>query len=237
MAVATHQDQVSLITCRLQQCRYDDSTLRLLQLMISSSSSSKDVQLSVNLRRNLIHLVTSHSLTALRNAASQPIQLKLLTLDFFLRAFSILHHLQSCLSLRYEALLLRHSSVVAHPELQVSYHEWLAFAQLAFAHAFYSVAVKACDHALLCLNRQGDASRENFSEITSVNTIQRLKDAAIILSSNHSVQAHAAEYSKKKNLIQKKTSFSTEIECPASISFKNGIKLHNARNFMRLKNQ
>ncbi|KAL9238911.1 hypothetical protein vseg_013279 [Gypsophila vaccaria] len=228
-----NESQVCLISSRLEAGRYDDSTLRLLQLLLSSST---DVHTSLHLRRSLRLLLISHSAHSLRNDAS--LTLTLSALHFFLRAFSLLHDLQSCLSLRYEALLLRDSCFPAsRPDLRVSYSEWLRFAQDAFALAFYSVAAQACDNAALSINRSGVGSGKNLSESMSIDSIQRLKDAAIVLSSNHSVQAHAAEYSKKKNLIQKQSLSVKVKECPASISFKNGIKLQNARNLTRLRSQ
>lgn len=51
---------------------------------------------------------------------------------------------QSCLALRYEALLLRDFKSSSHQWLKVSYTEWLNFAEQSLDHGFHSVARKVC---------------------------------------------------------------------------------------------
>ena len=48
----------------------------------------------------------------------------------------------SCLALRYEGLNFRESRTMNHPELHVSYGEWMNFAEDAFNNSFYSVTAK-----------------------------------------------------------------------------------------------
>ena len=49
---------------------------------------------------------------------------------------------QSCLALRYEALVLRELKATSDKRLQVSYREWLAFAEHLLDNEFYAIARK-----------------------------------------------------------------------------------------------
>ncbi|KAK9271818.1 hypothetical protein L1049_002183 [Liquidambar formosana] len=48
----------------------------------------------------------------------------------------------SCLALRYEALVLRDLKSATYQWLQVSYREWLTFAEHSLDNGFYSIARK-----------------------------------------------------------------------------------------------
>ncbi|XP_074267829.1 protein DOUBLE-STRAND BREAK FORMATION-like isoform X2 [Silene latifolia] len=177
-------DALPLFSSRLKSNRLDESTLEILEQMLSSSKNVKEMQ---HLRTHLLQFLTSQSVTIIRHSVHKPILHRLSTLDFFLRAFLILHDLQSCLSLRYEGLVLRDSSAATHPHFQVTYGEWMKFAEDAFQNAFYSVAAKACENAISCFDRNGDQGHDKLPEKTrSIDRIHRLKDAALQLSSNHS---------------------------------------------------
>ncbi|XP_056687690.1 protein DOUBLE-STRAND BREAK FORMATION [Spinacia oleracea] len=225
---------VSLFCSQIKLRRFDDSTLRILELILSS----KDVKLLLEFRSELKEFLRSESLIAIREASEKPVEHKLLILDFLVRAFAIVDDLESCLAVRYEGLVLRDSWTISHPELRVSCSEWMKFAEDAFNNEFYSVTVKACENALLCLNVKGDYNCDNLFDTTwTTNKIQRLKDIAIRLSTCHSVQGQTTEYTRRKTLSIKQSSFSKEAKFTASICFRDGIKQQNIRNFLRLKNQ
>ena len=52
--------------------------------------------------------------------------------------------LQSCLALRYEALNLREIKSASYQWLEVSYSEWLNFAEQSLDYGFHSIARKVC---------------------------------------------------------------------------------------------
>ncbi|XP_021720982.1 uncharacterized protein LOC110688523 [Chenopodium quinoa] len=226
--------QLSLFFSQFKLRRFDDSTLRILELILSS----KDVKLSLEFRSTLKEFLRSESLIAIREASGKSVEHKLLILDFLVRAFAIVDDVESCLAVRYEGLVMRDSWTISHPELRVSCSEWMNFAEDAFNNDFYSATAKACEYALLYLNGKSDFNCDNLSEsVSTINKIQRLKDTAIRISTCHSVQGQATEYMKKKTLSIKQSSFSIEAKCTASISFRDGIKQQNVRNLLRLKNQ
>lgn len=50
--------------------------------------------------------------------------------------------IQSCLALKYEALVLREAIHLKDRDLQVSYEEWLTFGRDALNNGFYTIAVR-----------------------------------------------------------------------------------------------
>lgn len=228
------QHQLSLFCSQIKFRRFDDSTLRILELILSS----KDVKLLLEFRGRLKDFLRSESLIAIREASEKPVDHKLLILDFFVRAFAIVDDIESCLALRYEGLAMRESWTMNRPELQVLCSEWMNFAEDAFNNSFYSVTAKACENALLCLNVKGDYTCDNlFEGARTIHSIQRLKDIAIRSSTCHYVQGKVAEYISKKTSSIKQSSFPNEVENTVSICFRDGIKQQNIRNLLFLKNQ
>ena len=63
-------------------------------------------------------------------------------IDLFHLVFCNFSFRQSCLALRYEALLLRDEKASSDTRLEVSYHEWLTLAEQLFDNGFYSAATK-----------------------------------------------------------------------------------------------
>ncbi|XP_057536119.1 protein DOUBLE-STRAND BREAK FORMATION isoform X2 [Amaranthus tricolor] len=229
-----HHQQVSLFCSQIKLRRFDDSTLRILELILSA----KNVNLSLELRNNLKEVLRSQSLIAIREVADKSVEHKVLILDFFVRAFAIVDDVESCLALRYEGLNFRESRTMNHPELHVSYGEWMNFAEDAFNNSFYSVTAKACENALLCLNVNGNFISDKLAgNAKTVRKLQSLKDMAIRLCTSHCVQGQAAEYMRKKTLNLKQSLFSEEAESTASMCFRDGIKQQNIRNLLRLKYQ
>ncbi|GMH12783.1 hypothetical protein Nepgr_014624 [Nepenthes gracilis] len=224
-------EQTLLFRNQLKRRRFDGAALQILQ----STLASKDVQSILELRLNLKEFLRSESVIAIREVAEKPLDHKLLILDFLVHAFAIVN--DSCLALRYEALVLRESMSSSHQLLRVSHSEWMTFAEHAFDNGFYSIAGKACENALSCLQMVGVSKTHHSREILEViGNIQRIKDAAVTLSATHSVQVQTAEYLKKNTIRSlKNSSLCKETEYPASSSFRKGIKRRNECNLQRLK--
>ncbi|TQD76487.1 hypothetical protein C1H46_037978 [Malus baccata] len=175
--------------------RFDDVTLRVLE----SALVSKDVKSSIEVRSSFRQFMRSESLSVLRETAEKNVEEKLLVLEFLVRAFAL-----SCLALRYEALLLRDIKSSTNPWLQVSYTEWLNFAHQSRDSGFYSVAGKACEHALDCIKMKSTEDRktdevnvmkkstedpktdEVLESVQAIEKIKRLKDCAMASASSHS---------------------------------------------------
>lgn len=59
---------------------------------------------------------------------------------------------QSCLALRYEALVMRDERATLRPELQVTSNEWLIFAEHSLENGFYSIASQVNFELLLTID-------------------------------------------------------------------------------------
>lgn len=59
-----------------------------------------------------------------------------------LTAIFHVHSFQSCLALRYEALVFRELNSAVDQQLHVSYREWITFAEQAIESRFYAIARK-----------------------------------------------------------------------------------------------
>uniref|UniRef100_A0A7C8Z436 Uncharacterized protein n=2 Tax=Opuntia streptacantha TaxID=393608 RepID=A0A7C8Z436_OPUST len=225
--------QISSFCTLIKLKRFDDHTLRTLQVILES----KDGRLLPQLRKRLKEFLRSESLIAIRQIANKPIGHVLSVLDFFVRAFAIVSDVESCLVLRYEALVMRDSKSISYLDLRVSCTEWLKFAQDAFDNGFYSITSKACENALLPFDVKGGARGDNLLENGAImNKIQILRDIAIRLSATHAVQVQVSDYMKQKDLCLKQSSSCNRAHYPASISFRNGIKQRNVRNLLHLQN-
>ncbi|KAM1205076.1 hypothetical protein ACFX2G_006021 [Malus domestica] len=239
--------------------RFDDVTLRVLE----SALVSKDVKSSIEVRSGFRQFMRSESLSVLRETAEKNAEEKLLVLEFLVRAFALVGDVEanllkiqilsihrSCLALRYEALLLRDIKSSTNPWLQVSYTEWLNFAHQSRDSGFYSVAGKACEHALDCIkmkstedsktdevnvmkkSTEDPKTDEVLESVQAIEKIKRLKDCAMASASSHSVQAQTADYLKKR-LKEKSTERPLDFKEPkcvvASTLFRNGIRRRNLR--------
>ncbi|KAE9598644.1 hypothetical protein Lalb_Chr15g0083171 [Lupinus albus] len=125
---------------------FNDTTLGFLESLLVS----KDVESATEVRFTLTQFLRSESLSVIRSIAAKTVHQKLLILDFFVRAFALLGDVQSCLALRYEALVLRElkSATASCEWLQVSSVEWLNFVVDAVHNGFHSVAEKV---SVLCI--------------------------------------------------------------------------------------
>ncbi|KAJ7964246.1 F10K1.23 [Quillaja saponaria] len=223
--------------------RFNETTIQILESVLVS----KDVKSLMEVRSSLTEFLRSESLCVIRTIADKTVQQKLLVLEFFVRAFAIVGDSESCLALRYEALVMRQLKSASCEWLRVSYDEWLNFAEHALDSGFHSIAGKACENALLCFQKNDLVEPETYKfseDLGAVRKIKRLKDFAMTSISSRSVQVQAAEYLKRKRTEKSKTdSFCKENQCLASISFRNGIKkrnlqkLHEHQSILRINDE
>lgn len=65
--------------------RFDDETIRILELVLVS----KDVKSSIEMRESLIEFLRSESVSVIREIAEKTVEMQLLILEFFVRAFAL----------------------------------------------------------------------------------------------------------------------------------------------------
>ncbi|XP_020224724.1 uncharacterized protein LOC109806662 isoform X1 [Cajanus cajan] len=224
------KEQLSFLRSQIQARSFSDATLRFLESLLVS----KDVKSLIEVRSSLTQLLRSESLSVIRSVAAKTVLDKLLTLEFFVRAFALVGDQQSCLALRYEALVLRELKSASCKWLQVSPVEWLNFVEDAVRNGFHAVAEKACENVLSCLGNNddlktgGDIVPENLKAI--INEITRLRNCAMASVASGSVQVQTAEYLNRKTTERQKSELLyREKRCSASTSFRNGIKRQNIR--------
>ncbi|KAF6146946.1 hypothetical protein GIB67_036665 [Kingdonia uniflora] len=166
-------ETISLFRSQLQHRRFDDETLRILESLLIS----KDVKSLLEMRSCLRDFMRSESVYVLKELLEKPVDQKLTVLEFFVRAFALVADVESCLALKYEALVLRERTSVSREWLRVSKEEWFGFAKDSLHNGFYSIVVKGCDNALSC-TQLADAE---------INLkIKKLKDIAVNLVASHS---------------------------------------------------
>ncbi|XP_024023352.1 uncharacterized protein LOC21394437 isoform X3 [Morus notabilis] len=174
--------QISLIRSHIFTRRFDAATL----LIVESVMVSKDV---MEFRSSLREFFRSESMSIMRENAEKPLEKKLLDLEFLVQSFALLGDVESCLALRYEALLLREFKSSSHQWLEVSYTEWLNFAEQSLDYGFHSIARKACENALLCFqknSRTDGKTVECFESLEVIEKLKQLKDCATTLAASHS---------------------------------------------------
>ncbi|XP_052734995.1 protein DOUBLE-STRAND BREAK FORMATION isoform X1 [Vigna angularis] len=219
----------SHLTFHLTFGSFSDATIRFLESLLVS----KDVKSFIEVRSSLTDFLRSESLSVIRSIASKTVHEKLLVLEFFVRAFALVGDQQSCLALRYEALVMRELKSASCRWLQVLPEEWLRFVEDAVRNGFHAVAEKACENALSCLENNddhkpgGDMVSKNLKSI--ISEITRLRNCAMTSVSSRSVQVQTAEYLKRKTTEQKSDLPNKQKRCLASTSFRNGIKRQNIR--------
>ncbi|XP_071741101.1 protein DOUBLE-STRAND BREAK FORMATION [Rutidosis leptorrhynchoides] len=237
LRIEGNTQQISLFRSLIQNRAFDDGTLGFLETLLIS----KDVKSLLDVRRTLRQFMTHESVCVLREINDKSVDHKLLVCDFFVRAYAIIGDLESCLALRYEALILREFHSVGDQQLRVSYREWVTFAEHALENRFHAIARKACEKALACFHadvllktEKSDTLSEDMEVIKKVKAI---KDIATVRASSQSVQAQAVDYLKRKSAETDKVSTSVinEKGHSASVLFRNGIKKHNARKLRELQ--
>ncbi|WVY92880.1 hypothetical protein V8G54_031968 [Vigna mungo] len=184
----SHSDeQLSFLRSLIHGRSFCDSTIRYLESLLVS----KDVKSFIEVRSSLTDFLRSESLSVIRSIASKTVHEKLLVLEFFVRAFALVGDQQSCLALRYEALVMRELKSASCRWLQVLPEEWLRFVEDAVRNGFHAVAEKACENALSCLENNddhkpgGDMVSKNLKSI--ISEITRLRNCAMTSVSSRSV--------------------------------------------------
>ncbi|OWM66664.1 hypothetical protein CDL15_Pgr010315 [Punica granatum] len=225
--------QISLFRSQITNRRFDGGTLGILEMLLIS----KDVRSSIEVRSSLKQFMRTESLCVLREIAHTTLEQKLSVLDFFVKAFALIGDFESCLALRYEALLLRDFKSANHHWLQVNYMEWIKFAEHSLDHGFHSIAEKACTNALASLQKNNTAdvkSDESINSREAVRRIEKLKDIAISSTGSSSFQREASGYLKKKAIAKSKRSAEIcyEKQRAASSLFRDSIKKRNARKLL-----
>ncbi|KAK1586208.1 hypothetical protein Q3G72_000130 [Acer saccharum] len=230
MSNTAFDQQISLFRFQINNKRFDDETIRILE----SALVSKDVKSLIEVRSCLREFLRPESVTVIREISEKSVQQKLFILDFFVRAFALIGDVQSCLALRYEALILRDLKSASCEWLQVSHIEWLNFAEQSLENGFCAIAGKACENAQSCI-RFADLETDEISEVTE--KIKRMKNHAVTLAASCSVQVQAAKYLEKKTANKSKinSSHCKGRKSAASTLFRNGIKTRNLQKLRELQ--
>ncbi|XP_054818313.1 protein DOUBLE-STRAND BREAK FORMATION isoform X2 [Prosopis cineraria] len=180
------QEQLSLLRSLIDARSFDEATLRILRSFLVS----KDVESSMQVRYSFTEFLRSQSISVIRSIASKTVLEKLYILDFFVRAFAIVGDVESCLALRYEALLMRNLKSASYQWLHVSSVEWLNFVEDALHSGFHSIAEKACQHALLSI-RKNDVLEPGLDGVPenagAIRTMTRLRNCAMTSIASRSV--------------------------------------------------
>ncbi|KAA8549460.1 hypothetical protein F0562_001144 [Nyssa sinensis] len=187
--------QISLFRSQIENRRFDDGTLRILESVLVCKNFKSLLEVQSGLRE----FMRDECLCVIHGIADKSVEHKLYILDFFVRAFALVGDVESCLALRYEALILRELKSMSNQWLKVSYREWLTFAEHSLENGFYSIARKACENALSCFQMNGvHHGTYDFSDVQIINKIKRFKDFTTASGASQSVQAQAVEYLEKK---------------------------------------
>ncbi|GAA0164817.1 hypothetical protein LIER_20365 [Lithospermum erythrorhizon] len=223
--------QISLFRFHIQNRRFDCGTIRVLETLLVSS----DVKSLLEIRSVLQELMRSESLRIIREISVNSVREKLLVVEFLVRVFALIDDVESCLALRYEALIMREKEAIKDAELDVSNVEWMQFALQALDNGFHNIARKTFDKALLCMKRSQDSVALEadgcLDDAHVFEKIRRLKDVATVLASSQSVQAQTAEYLKTKTVQSSMHHSLVNISTQKSGStqFFDGIKRRNIR--------
>ncbi|KAI3760382.1 hypothetical protein L1987_50777 [Smallanthus sonchifolius] len=181
--------QISLFCSLIQARRFDDGTLRILESLLIS----RDVKSLLDVKRSLRDFMRHESLRVFREINGVSVDHKLLILEFFVRAFAITGDLESCLALRYEALVLRELNSAVDRQLHVSYQEWFTFAEKATENRFYAIANKACEKALACFQTSDILKTNDAEDMEAIRKVKRLKDLATVRASSQSGMLYIIE--------------------------------------------
>lgn len=191
---------------------------------------SKDIKSLLQVRSSLREFLRNESVLVIHQIADTSVEQKLPILDFFVRSFALVGDVECCLALRYEALVMRELKSTSNQWLQVSYTEWVTFAEHALDNRFYSIARKACEKALSCFQISSMVCPNTFQSV-QIEKIKRLMDVAVVSAASRSVQAQTAEYLKTRTVEDDTNSplVCKEKLCLGSTLFRNGIKKRNIR--------
>ncbi|KAG2267584.1 hypothetical protein Bca52824_062139 [Brassica carinata] len=236
MSEATIADQSYLFLNRIHDRRFDEDTLRILELSLVATNAKS----FSDLRSRLRDFMRSESSVIFSELAGESVVAKLSVLEFFARAFALIGDTESCLAMKYEALTLREIKSTSCLWLRVSHSEWASFAVQSMEHGFPSIARKASENALLGLKRDSliEPTSEEYSEtLDAAESVRRLRDSAASLTSSHSVQAQGAEYlrSKELRILSRETRPMKNLDSTGSNLFREGINKRNERMLQHLR--
>ncbi|XP_042015823.1 protein DOUBLE-STRAND BREAK FORMATION-like isoform X2 [Salvia splendens] len=179
---ATIYQEISLFRSRIQNRRVDDVTIRVLESILVS----KDVQSSIDFKSVLKRFMRDESLLIFGEIAEEPVEIKLTCAEFLIRVFAMIGDVESCLALRYEALVLRDEMASIHPYLQVTSKEWLTFTEHSLENGYHSIANQACEKARMSSGAVHLESDYLFHDVNVMEKIGRLKDDALLKISSQS---------------------------------------------------
>ncbi|RID40446.1 hypothetical protein BRARA_J00487 [Brassica rapa] len=236
MSEATIADQSYLFLNRIHDRRFDEESLRILELSLVATNAKS----FSDLRSRLRDFMRSESSVIFSELAGESVVAKLSVLEFFARAFALIGDTESCLAMKYEALTLREIKSTSCLWLRVSHSEWNNFAVQSMEHGFPSIARKASENALLSLKRDSliEPTSEEYSEtLDAAESVRRLRDSAASLTSSHSVQAQGAEYlrSKELRILSRQTRPMKNLDSTGSNLFREGINKRNERMLQHLR--
>ncbi|XP_051116890.1 protein DOUBLE-STRAND BREAK FORMATION isoform X2 [Andrographis paniculata] len=182
---ATLARQISLFCSRVHDRSFDDVTVRILESIMASN----DVESLLGVGSALKQFMRDESILIFREIAEESVEIKLLFTDFLIRAFAVIGDVESCLALRYEALVMREQKAIDDPGLQVACKEWLTLIEHLLENGFHSVAHQACERALTFpkVNVGHHPKIDDFfNYMEAVKKIKALKDATLSTISSQS---------------------------------------------------
>ncbi|KAK3118198.1 hypothetical protein QOZ80_9BG0695580 [Eleusine coracana subsp. coracana] len=179
-------DALSLFASGLSHHRFGDDELRKLEAALSAGA---DVPVMLSTRSSARPLLRASAAEAFLQPSGvggvDDHGRSLSLADFFARAFALVGDVESCLAMRYEALVLRDDKYSNNLQLQVSREEWLTFAKDSLDNGFYAIASKAFANALG--RAHVHSSTNSVEEKEKINNdIAGLQNLSTLLSAQHS---------------------------------------------------
>ncbi|XP_020100632.1 uncharacterized protein LOC109718689 isoform X1 [Ananas comosus] len=176
--------EASLFASQIENRRFNTGTLQILESILVA----KDVSSLLEIRSALRELLRSQSMAVLVETSVETADVKLRIVEFFVRAFALIGDVESCLALKYEALVLREAIHLKDRDLQVSYEEWLTFGRDSLNNGFYTIAVRGFENALVCIKSHTNVDPGPVAApvVDTINDIKRLRDIATALVASHS---------------------------------------------------
>ncbi|KAJ8499354.1 hypothetical protein OPV22_009906 [Ensete ventricosum] len=170
-------ESVALVRSQLEKRRLDGRTIQILESVLVS----RDVQSLLETRSALRQLFRSEALSVMGGISSMTVDRKLSTVQFFVWAFALVGDVESCLALKYEALVLRESKHLKIHGLEVSFEEWLTFAKDSLDNGFYPIAIQGFERALHCFQTEKIEDPEfvmSSEDAHIIKYMKNLKDVA-----------------------------------------------------------
>ncbi|KAI0501906.1 hypothetical protein KFK09_016851 [Dendrobium nobile] len=223
-------ETTSLFRSQIEDGSFSDVSLQILESVLVA----KDVRALLEIRSSLQEFLRFHAKSVMDRIAAKTVDEKLNVAEFFVKAFALVGDVESCLALKYEALVLRETKYYNNNGFRVSYQEWYNFAKNSLYNGYYAIAVKGFNNALSCfqseLNADGNTG-DYFMKDNIVDKIRKLRDEASAMISSSSVQALTSKYLKRKatECEQRCSLLPTNSQQAASSMFRLGINKRNER--------